>query len=524
MKSFIRTVLGCAAALGLCFGAAEAGPWAEVGDAQLRSDIEVLATARVIDNVTTQWPLPWGGILYRLGAAGALDGQPDNVRDAAARVLARGMSETDTHKLDASVTADTTNTPDVVRGFDAQGRQNIQGQMTLEYLWDTTAVHIAAGAQSTGRHDLWTILAANATVGTLPLPGVPIAPLALATGALTTGHKDKQIMLLDGSYVAQRIGNVAVYAGSITHWWGPGWISALSLSNNARPFPQVGITRIDTTPFSSPWLSWFGPWQFEFIAGWLDGPRIAKNTLWDGLRLTINPFPGFEIAVARTEELCGTGHPCKPIAEWMNFYNTPQNPGHDNGEGNIDIKYSGVLARHPFEIYLQLMNEDSNPIVHSGTSHLFGASVWIPVRKSNVRLTAEYTSSIATKNVFSFGDYIYGYAYNDSKYVDGMRYRDRTLGFSLDNDSRLASLQASWIAPNAFVYTLTYHHAWIGSPDSIGANVVSATPVVVNIGEAGIRMPLSWGTFDIKGRLQDDQPRPDRGFLAAIETVLTVNF
>lgn len=85
-------------------------------------------------------------------------------------------------------------------------------------------------------------------------------------------------------------------------------------------------------------------------------------------------------------------------------------------------------------------------------------------------------------------------------------------------------MQASWIAPNAFVYTLTYHHAWIGSPDSIGANVVSATPVVVNIGEAGIRMPLSWGTFDIKGRLQDDQPRPDRGFLAAIETVLTVNF
>ena len=139
-----------------------------------------------------------------------------------------------------------------------------------------------------------------------------------------------------------------------------------------------------------------------------------------------------------------------------------------------------------------------------------------------MRLTAEYTSSIATKNVFSFGDYIDGYAYNDFKYADGMRYRDRTLGFSLDNDLRLASLQASWIAPNAFVYTFTYHHAWIGSPDSIGANVVSATPVGVNIGEANLRMPLSRGSFDIKARLQDDQPRPDKGFMAAIETVLTV--
>ena len=361
MKRFIGMVLGGAAALWLCFGMAGAGPWAEAGDAQLRSDIEVLAAAGVVDNVTTQWPLPWGGVLSRLGAPGALDGQPGYVRDAAARVLAAGMSDTEAHTLKASASLDATNAPDVVRGFDAEGRQDFQGQMTLEYQWDTTALHIAAGAQSTGRSDLWTIQAANAEIGNLPLPGTPIAPLALAAGAKTTGHKDKQIMLLDGSYVAQRIGNVVVYAGSITHWWGPGWISALSLSNNARPFPQVGITRIDTAPFSSPWLSWFGPWQFEFVAGWLDGPRVAKNTLWDGLRFTVNPLPGLEIGVARTEELCGTGHPCKPIAEWANFYNNRQHPGVDNGEGNIDIKYSGILARHPFEIYMQLMNEDSNP-------------------------------------------------------------------------------------------------------------------------------------------------------------------
>jgi len=503
-----------------------AGPWAEVGDAQLRSDIEVLASAGVIDNITMQWPLPWGGILYRLDAPGALDGQPGYVRDAAARVLARGMTETETHGLNASVTIDATNGPDVVRGFDAGGRQDIQGQMTLEYLWDTTAVHIAAGAQSTSQNYLWPVLKANASVGLFPAAqtlGWTTEQLSLAPGARTKDHKVKQIMLLDGSYVAQRIGNVAVYAGTMTHWWGPGWISALSLSNNARPFPQVGISRIDTTPFNSPWLSWVGPWQFEFLVGWLDGPRIAKNTLWDGLRLSINPIPGLEIAVARIQELCGTGHPCKPLAEWANIYNTPQNPGRDNGEGNIDIKYSGIMGSHTYEIYMQLMNEDPNPIVYSGTSHLFGASVWVPIRKTNMRFTAEYTSSIATKNIFSFGEYRYGYAYNDYKYVDGMRYRDRTLGFSLDCDSRLASLQASWIAPNTSTYTFTYHHAWIGSPNSVGANAVSTTPVIVNIGEAKTGIPLPWGRLEFTGRLQDDQPRPDKGFMATIETVLTAN-
>jgi hypothetical protein len=505
-RQFFRVLLGCIAACWLGFGAAFASPWAEVGDTQLRSDIEVLAAAGVIDNITMQWPLPWGGVLYRLDRPGALNGQPEYIREAAARVRARGMAETQTHRLHASVVMDGTNAPDVVRGFDAMGRQNFQGQAIVDYLWDTTAIHLAVGAQSTTSSYLWNTAAVNA---------VP--------GAQVTGHRDRQIVLLDGSYIAQRIGNVAVYAGTMSHWWGPGWISALSLSNNARPFPQIGITRIDTTPFDTPLLRWLGPWQFEFLVGWLNGPRVAKNSAWDGLRFSINPMPGLEIAVARVQELCGTGHPCKPFAEWANIFNTGKNPGKDNGQGNIDVKYTGSLANYPFEIYMQLMNEDSNPIVYSGTSHVFGASVWLPVNRTAVRLTLEYASSLATKNVFSFGEYRYGYAYNDGKYVDGMRYRDRTLGFSLDSDSRLASLQASWIGSHAWVYTLTYHRAWIGSPNSVGANIVSTTPVTVNIGEARIRMPWSWGALDVAGRVQDDRPRPDKGFQAAVEASLIVN-
>jgi hypothetical protein len=383
------------------------------------------------------------------------------------------------------------------------GRQTAQAHAAVDYSWETTVIHLALGSQTTSQNYLW-----NASV-TSSIPG-----------SQTTGHKDKQVLLFDGSYIAQRIGNVAVYAGSMTHWWGPGWISALSLSNNGRPFPQVGMTRIDSTPFQSPWLSWFGPWQFEVIVGWLNGPRVAKDTAWDGVRLSVNPLPGLEIAVARIQELCGSGHPCKPIAEWANIVNTNQNPGKDNGQGNIDIKYTGMLANHPYEIYAQFMNEDSNPIVFSGTSHVFGTSVWLPVRATSVRLTLEYTSSLATKNIFSFGNYRYGYAYNDYKYADGMRYRNRTLGFSLDTDSQLASLQASWSGPHALTYTLTYHHA---SPNSPGANAVSTIPVTVNIGEARLRVPLSWGTIDIAGRLQDDQPRPDHGYLAAVEAMLTAN-
>src|SRR5215469_875063 len=39
---------------------------ADAGDAQLRSDIELLAAAGVIDSITQAWPLAWGSIKAKL--------------------------------------------------------------------------------------------------------------------------------------------------------------------------------------------------------------------------------------------------------------------------------------------------------------------------------------------------------------------------------------------------------------------------------------------------------------------------
>ncbi len=110
---------------------------------------------------------------------------------------------------------------------------------------------------------------------------------------------------------------------------GPGWISALALSNNARPIPQIGISRIDTTPFKSKWLSWMGPWQAEFFVGVLDGDMIPKNTLLDGLRLNINPLPGLDSGVARMDEACGRGHPLRPGGVLLDLRNTRRSPQQD---------------------------------------------------------------------------------------------------------------------------------------------------------------------------------------------------
>src|ERR1700721_43605 len=116
----------------LALGGALAGrpalatPWAEVGDAQLRSDIEVLAAAGLIDDVTTQWPLPWGGLLSRLEKSDSLGLEPDYVRAAAGRVEAAGRSAIAAGRVNYAIMGDLTNLPDVVRGFDALGREDAQ--------------------------------------------------------------------------------------------------------------------------------------------------------------------------------------------------------------------------------------------------------------------------------------------------------------------------------------------------------------------------------------------------------------
>ena len=465
---------------------AAASPWAEAGDPQLRSDIELLANAGVLDNITTHWPLPWRDIVARLHDNDSLSHQPAYIRAAARRVLGQARAQTQTGQLHLSATAGGTNLPSVVRGFDALGRGDFDGQFAAEYNWDSTSIRLAAGAQIDHR----------------------------------TGHTE---FLPDNSYIAQRVGNAVIYGGTLSHWWGPGWISALSLSNNARPFPQVGIARLDTTPFETPWLSWIGPWQAEFFFGWLNDDRITSDTLYDGLRFTINPLPGLEIGLSRTQEVCGAHHRCDPVVDYFSFANDPTQTNHTNDQGVFDIRYTNMLADVPFEIYTQVMNEDSSPINHSGSSHLFGGSIWLPVAGNSVRLTLEYTNSIATADIFSFGNYFYGFTYNNHDYLDGMRYRGQTLGFSLDGDSRLLSAQASWIDGGDRTYTLTFHRAQISSVNNYAGNIVTTAPVKIDMGVARVTWPFRVFKFDLEGRLQSDQPRPQHGFAASIEARVRVN-
>jgi hypothetical protein len=466
-------------------GRAAASPWAEVGDERLRSDIEILATARMVDGITSQWPMSWRGLYGRLNDNAALNFQPDYVAAAASRVRSRAIMETQTG-FQTIATLDLTNQPSVVRDFSALGREAAQVGLSFQYNMDTTSFRLNVGAQTSDRHD----------------------------------HRT---LMLDGSYIAQLIGNSIVYAGYMPHWWGPGWMSAMSLSNNARPFPHVGIMRADTSAFTWPVLRWLGPWQLEAFVGVLDGDRLNRNTIYDAVRLSFNPLPGLEIGIARMDEMCGTGQPCKPLAQWLHFSNNKHNINQMNDEGLIDIHYSGHLGRLPFSVYAQEMNEvQSNPLPQT-VSHLYGGTIWATRPEGIARLTVEWASSIPTYQLF-WGHVDHGMAYNNGQYRDGMRYRDRALGSSLDSDSQLLSIAADWSSSRQWDYKLTFYHADVSNPYittgllGTGAyNAVTTSPVRINMVEGRMSFPFRRMMVDLAVRAQDDQPRPDRGFNVAAE-------
>jgi hypothetical protein len=480
-----RVGLLSACMLGFWLGGASASPWAEVGDESLRSDIELLATARMVDGITSQWPMSWRGLYARLDNEPALDLQPSYIVQAAGRVRSRAIAETRSGFLTIA-TVDLTNEPSVVRDFGALGRQNAQASLSMQYNMDTTSFRLNIGAQTSNRYD-------------------------------------HQTLMFDGSYIAQLVGNSIVYAGYMPHWWGPGWMSAMSLSNNARPFPHVGIMRADTSAFTWPILRWLGPWQLEAFVGVLDGDRINRNTVYDAVRFSFNPLPGLEIGIARMDEMCGTGQPCKPLAQWIHFSNNKHNINQMNDEGLIDIHYSGHLGRLPFSVYAQEMNEvQSNPLPQT-VSHLYGGTIWATRPEGIARLTVEWASSIPTYQLF-WGHVDHGMAYNNGQYPDGMRYRDRALGFSLDSDSQLLSIAADWSSSRHWDYKLTFSHADVSNPYittgllGTGAyNAVTTSPVRINMVEGRMSFPFRRMMVDLAVRAQDDQPRPDHGFNAAAE-------
>jgi hypothetical protein len=218
---------------------------------------------------------------------------------------------------------------------------------------------------------------------------------------------------------------------------------------------------------------------------------------------------------------------CRPLADWFHFSNNVAKTNNTNDQGMIDVRYSGRIGSLPFSIYAQEMNEvQSNPMPQE-VSHVAGLTVWSPLGNGMGRLTLEYASTVPSYQLLWGGVAGHGFAYNSGQYIDGMRYRGRSLGFSLDSDSEIFSVQGNWQAKSGMGYRLSFHSANVSHPlvsgmSSTFYNAVTTAPVHINMMEARMIVPFKSADLELAFRAQDDQPRPESGAMAAVELAIRI--
>jgi hypothetical protein len=475
--------LGICAALWLVAGPhpASAGPWMAPGDEALRADVELLADAGIIDGPVTTWPLSWPDVARDVLAVapgtmgGATGAALQRVQRRARRAMERGFSGVQARLAAAEK-------PDPLRGFAATPRE--EGEAELQLAW--LGSHLAFGLGVTAAAD----------------------------------PDDGQTWRPDGSYLAMNVANVALTAGYLDRWWGPGRQGSLIYSSNARPMPGISLARNYTDPFETRWLSWLGAWSAVLSASQAEdnGVEVGKVRVL-AARVAFRPRRWLEFGLSRTAQWCGEGRPCgwSTLGDLVlgrdnqvDDGSTAQQPG--NQMAGYDMRLRSPWRALPLAFHTQWIGEDEAGGLPSKFIGQFGLETWLELAAGNLRVSAEYSDTACS---FSRAAPDFECAYRNELYPQGYAYRGRPLGHAMDNDSRMYSLGAILVRHDGDSLALSVRRAQLnrdGGPHALGE--VPAEREDVELRYARER---AWGKLQVSIGLHDsDTPGADatpRGFL-----------
>lgn len=463
--------------LALAFGllgapAVFAAPWAEPGDRRLRSDLELLADYGVLGGPVTSWPIPWAQVSASLSLLGdrAL---PLHVQRALSRVERLMPGLEDRRGIQTEIGVSATNKPTLIRDFGGSARGDGDGYIRVERQWSSTYVSARVGYRDDPRN----------------------------------GDKN-----FDGSYLAQAIGNWAVYGGYMEQWWGSGWESSLIFSTNARPLPKVGFKRLEPRPFETKWLNWLGPWQFESFVSLVDERREISDHIIAGIRLTFKPIDKLEIGFTRAMQLCGEGRSCgfgtwrKALIPFTGAENTGTTADPGNQLASGDFRYGWSRGDSSYSLYGEIMGEDEIAGFFDKISVNLGGTMTRPWGEEGAfwRLGLEYTDTLANRILGPLVTNQPGVSFAHFIFTDGFTYRGRVIGPSIGGDARSVSLTGLLTDSLNRSYRLSLRHAGFNKFGLARTAFVSANKETMRIVEGEVNMPTPWGDVQLELRVQDD--------------------
>jgi hypothetical protein len=440
-RSLLSLIVGC-----LLFATASAEPWAGPGDTRLRNDLQLLNDSGVINIPLSAWPVAWGDVYRSLEETGVGEVGPE-VWAAYERVrgLARNAIDDGSPALEFSAAG--ANNPRTLRSFENTPREEAEAVAGISWFGERFAVNL------------------RGTYVDDPIDGDELRP--------------------DGSYVGMVLGNWMLTAGWQERWWGPGRDSSLILGTNARPPPSIGIQRVGSLQSESKWWRWMGPWTLSSFFGLLDDEREVKDAVLFGLRFSMRPVNGLEIALSRAAQMCGEGRKCD-LEAFLNMLrgkdnaavnvNPDEEPG--NQLGGIDIRWS--LPRDiPVALYMQWTAEDTRDTgfsLHQWIRQV-GVEYWGSIGGLSHRSYIEIAETTARYGGLGEGSKRPNSAYNHGIFKTGYRYNGRSMGHAMDGDGLSVSLGSTLVQSAGHTWNVSLRYIEInrdGEPDS--RHTLSATP------------------------------------------------
>lgn len=262
-----------------------------------------------------------------------------------------------------------------------------------------------------------------------------------------TGASRATARLDDSAVVVDAFG-IQAQAWAHRSWWGPGWQSALPLSNNSPPLDGVGFQRASGAPSASPWLSWLGPWNTDLFVARTEGtaPSPGGDALLTGWRFTARPLPLFEFGLTRMTQFGGVGHQetlgsfLRAIVGSHANAQTVEAQSRDSGNG---LAGADLRLGCPFGLrcagYAQVMGEDSRKHLPYKYMETVGAEVWSADGASRFYFEAAEVGCRETWRKPTNPEC----AYTNYAYPDGFTNGNRWLGASVGADGKLLTL--GWI-------------------------------------------------------------------------------
>ncbi|NVJ60858.1 MAG: capsule assembly Wzi family protein [Gammaproteobacteria bacterium] len=398
-----------------------AEPFIKTDDLWLRADIESLANIGVIKTPINTYPLMWGPVLKDLTSVKMSD-IPEAYQSTYMRLLRKGRKETGNDANYSEIRVHASQENELFRYFGDKARNKRElatrtTGMTNSFAWNLE---------------------------------VTLAPDSI-------DGDDKRF---DGSYLAAIAGNWMFSVGQIEKWWGPGMQHSIILSNNAKPVPAISIQRNYSEPFETPLLSWMGPWTFNAFAGLLDDERTINNAKLLGMSYSFAPIDGLEIGLRRTAQWGGDGRP-ENFDSFLDMLTGLDNcdegdlscTGERNEPGNqlagIDVSYR-VNWSIPTSFYFQTIGEDEAGYAPSKKAWMYGANFQLSLDDNPLFINLEYIDTSVDGDGNDPGVPFDGYnvLYEHSIYRYGYRYGRRSIGSTIDNDSKMISFLLSYQVPD----------------------------------------------------------------------------